>query len=51
MDFINSEVRYTSLKRTFPEQADELFKAAERDARERYEKYKKMAEEGTVTAE
>ena len=51
MDFLNSEVRYTSLKITFPEIADELFKAAEQDAKERYEKYKKMAEEGTVKAE
>ncbi|MBZ2175920.1 pyruvate:ferredoxin (flavodoxin) oxidoreductase [Schnuerera sp. xch1] len=51
MDFINTEVRYTSLRRTFPELADDLFKAAEQDAKERYEKYKKMAEERTVTAE
>ncbi|GMG96794.1 pyruvate:ferredoxin (flavodoxin) oxidoreductase [Tepidimicrobium xylanilyticum] len=51
MDFINSEVRYTSLRRTFPELAEELFKAAEQDAKERYEKYKRMAGEGTATAE
>ncbi len=51
MDFLNSEVRYTSLHRTFPEVAEELFKTAEQDAKERYEKYKRMAEEGTVTAE
>ncbi|MSU00780.1 pyruvate:ferredoxin (flavodoxin) oxidoreductase [Tissierella pigra] len=44
MDFINSEVRYTSLRRTFPEVADELFAAAEKDAKDRYEQYKKMAE-------
>lgn len=44
MDFINSEVRYTSLKIAFPEIAEELFKAAERDAKARYEQYKKMAE-------
>ena len=44
MDFINTEVRYTSLRRSFPEIADELFAAAEKDAKERYEKYKKMAE-------
>jgi len=50
-EFLESEVRYTSLKRTFPEIAEELFKVAEQDAKERYEKYKKMAEEGTVTAE
>ena len=45
MDFLESEVRYTSLRRSFPEEAEELFKAAERDAKERYEKYKKMAED------
>ncbi|MGO1470171.1 MAG: pyruvate:ferredoxin (flavodoxin) oxidoreductase, partial [Tissierella sp.] len=44
MDFINSEVRYTSLRRSFPEIADELFAVAEQDAKERYESYKKMAE-------
>lgn len=44
MDFINSEVRYTSLRRTFPDVADELFDAAEKDAKDRYEQYKKMAE-------
>ncbi|NLX63366.1 MAG: pyruvate:ferredoxin (flavodoxin) oxidoreductase [Clostridiaceae bacterium] len=42
-DFINSEVRYTSLKQTFPEIAQELFEAAERDAKERLENYKRMA--------
>ncbi|NMB07957.1 MAG: pyruvate:ferredoxin (flavodoxin) oxidoreductase [Tissierellia bacterium] len=45
MDFLESEVRYTSLKRFFPEEAEELFKAAEQDAKEKYEKYKKMAED------
>ena len=44
IDFLNSEVRYSSLKRTFPEIADELFKKAEKDAKARYEKYKKLAE-------
>ncbi len=43
-EFINGEVRYSSLKRTFPDVADELFKRAEEDAKERYEIYKKMAE-------
>ncbi len=42
-EFINSEVRYTSLKQTFPEVAEELFKAAEEDAKERYETYKRAA--------
>ncbi|MCK9444723.1 MAG: pyruvate:ferredoxin (flavodoxin) oxidoreductase [Tissierellaceae bacterium] len=44
MDFINSEVRYTSLRLTFPELADELFAAAERDANARYEQYKRLSE-------
>ena len=44
MDFINSEVRYTSLRKTFPELADELFEAAEGDAKAKYEQYKKLAE-------
>ncbi len=44
LDFLESEVRYSSLRRTFPEQADELFEKAEKDAKERYEKYKKMSE-------
>jgi pyruvate-ferredoxin/flavodoxin oxidoreductase len=50
-EFLESEIRYTSLKRTFPDIAEELFKAAAEDAKERYEKYKRMAEEGTATAE
>ncbi len=44
IDFLNTEVRYTSLKQTFPEVAEDLFKKAEADARSRYEKYKKLAE-------
>jgi len=43
-DFISSEVRYTSLKTTFPEIAEEYYAKAEQDAKERYETYKKMAE-------
>ena len=31
-DFLKSEVRYTSLQKSFPEQSDELFKAAEESA-------------------
>jgi pyruvate-ferredoxin/flavodoxin oxidoreductase len=41
--FINSEVRYTSLKNTFPEIAEEMFKQAEEHAKERYANYKRMA--------
>lgn len=43
-EFLNSEVRYTSLQAIFPEIAKELFAKTEREARERYETYKNMAE-------
>ena len=43
-EFIRSEVRYTSLEKSFPEIAPELFKKAEEDAKERYEAYRMMAE-------
>ncbi|EOD00424.1 pyruvate:ferredoxin (flavodoxin) oxidoreductase [Caldisalinibacter kiritimatiensis] len=43
-DFLKSEVRYTSLMNSFPEIAEELFEEAEKDAKERYENYKRMAE-------
>ncbi len=42
-EFLMGEVRYTSLKKEFPEKADDLFKAAEANAKWRYERYKKMA--------
>ena len=42
-DFIMSEVRYSSLTRTFPEKAEMLFIEAEKDAKERYENYKRLA--------
>ncbi|MDO5718710.1 MAG: pyruvate:ferredoxin (flavodoxin) oxidoreductase [Tissierellia bacterium] len=44
-DFIRSEVRYTSLQRSFPEEAEILFQVAEENAKERYESYKRKAEE------
>ena len=42
-EFLLGEVRYSSLQITFPEAAEELFEAAEKYAREKYEKYKKLA--------
>jgi pyruvate-ferredoxin/flavodoxin oxidoreductase len=42
-DFLNSEVRYTSLKKGFPKDAAELFKAAEENAKWRYNSYKRLA--------
>ena len=44
--FIMGEIRYTSLKKTFPGVADELFKAAEEDAKWRYNRYRKLAGDG-----
>ncbi len=43
-DFLMGEVRYSSLTKTFPDIAEELFSRAEEEARKKYEKYKKMAE-------
>jgi len=40
-----SVVRYTSLKNTFPDAAEELFKSAEKSAIERYKSYKRLAEQ------
>ncbi len=42
-EFLASEVRYSSLKKAFPKEAVELFKAAETNARWRYETYKRYA--------
>jgi pyruvate-ferredoxin/flavodoxin oxidoreductase len=42
-DFLKGEVRYTSLQASFPEEAVQLFKAAEDNARWRYNSYKRMA--------
>ncbi|MFW5944713.1 MAG: pyruvate:ferredoxin (flavodoxin) oxidoreductase [Bacteroidota bacterium] len=44
-DFLMGEVRYSALKKSFPQQAEILFKQAEEDARWRYNKYKKLAQE------
>jgi len=43
-DFIQGEVRYAQLSSTFPDIADELFKAAEQHALERYQSYKRLTE-------
>jgi len=44
-DFIMGEIRYNSLTRTFPEEAKRLHALLEKDVKERYELYKKMAED------
>ena len=43
-EFLEGEVRYTSLQTSFPEIAEELYAKAEKDAQERYEGYVRMTE-------
>ncbi|MFB6340435.1 pyruvate:ferredoxin (flavodoxin) oxidoreductase [Saccharicrinis sp. FJH62] len=42
-DFLKGEVRYTALLKSFPEVAQELFKAAEDNAKWRYNTYQRFA--------
>jgi pyruvate-ferredoxin/flavodoxin oxidoreductase len=44
-DFLEGERRYTSLERTFPDKVEGFRSGFETYAKERYEKYVKMAEE------
>jgi len=43
-EFMLGEVRFNSLFKSFPDQADELFAAAEENAKWRYNYYKRMSE-------
>ena len=43
-EFLMGEVRYSSLTRTFPEVAEKLFEMAEKEAKERLEFMKKLAQ-------
>ncbi len=43
-EFLMGEVRYSSLAKAFPETAEELFEKTEENAKERYERYKSLAE-------
>ena len=43
-DFIRGEIRYTSLANVFPEVAEDMFTESEKDAKRRYEIYKKLSE-------
>lgn len=43
-EFLSMEVRYSSLKQMFPEEAEVLFKAAEANAKWRYAQYKRLSE-------
>ena len=42
-EFLKGEVRYSSLKRMFPDVAEKLYKTAEEEAKERFEIYKQLA--------
>ncbi|MBL4930705.1 pyruvate:ferredoxin (flavodoxin) oxidoreductase [Clostridium paridis] len=43
-DFINGEIRYSSLKNVFPDRVEEMFKLSEEHARDRYDFYRRLAE-------
>jgi pyruvate-ferredoxin/flavodoxin oxidoreductase len=43
--FLDNEIRYRTLKQQHPEAAKKLFEKAAQEAKQRYEEYKKMAEE------
>ncbi|MDR0988279.1 MAG: pyruvate:ferredoxin (flavodoxin) oxidoreductase [Prevotellaceae bacterium] len=42
-DFLKSEVRYSSVMKQYPQEADELFKAAQENAQWRLNSYKRLA--------
>ncbi|MCD6597461.1 MAG: pyruvate:ferredoxin (flavodoxin) oxidoreductase, partial [Bacteroidales bacterium] len=42
-EFLNSEIRFTSLRKSFPKEADILFKAAQENSKWRYDYYKRLA--------
>ncbi len=44
-EFLSGEVRYSSLMNGFPEIAPEMLTTAEKNAKERYETYKRLAEQ------
>lgn len=41
-EFLEGEVRYTSLQKLFPERAEALYEAAEQNAKERYDSYERL---------
>ena len=42
-DFLKGEVRYLSVMKQYPKEAEELFNAAEENAKWRYNNYKRLA--------
>ncbi|AOY76396.1 pyruvate:ferredoxin (flavodoxin) oxidoreductase [Clostridium formicaceticum] len=43
-DFIEGEIRYSQIMNVFPDIAEELFEAAEKNARDKYDTYRRLAE-------
>ncbi|MHC6180815.1 pyruvate:ferredoxin (flavodoxin) oxidoreductase [Clostridium sp. JNZ X4-2] len=43
-EYIEGEIRFSSIKNIFPEKADELFKLSEKNAMDRYDIYKKLSQ-------
>jgi pyruvate-ferredoxin/flavodoxin oxidoreductase len=50
-DFLNGEIRYASLKRTFPEEAERLHAILEETVNERYQELARMADPTIVCKE
>ncbi|MPM86737.1 Pyruvate synthase [bioreactor metagenome] len=46
MSYLMGENRYAALANNFPDRADALYEKAVQDAKNRYSKYRKMAENG-----
>ena len=47
-DFINGQIRYTSLAKEFPEIADKLFAMTEEDAKDKYRTFRELADRSTA---
>ena len=45
MDYLKGENRYASLHINFPDRAQRLYEKTVQDAKDRYAKYRKMAED------
>lgn len=45
MDYLKGENRYASLQINFPDRAQRLYEKTVQDAKDRYAKYRKMAED------
>jgi pyruvate-ferredoxin/flavodoxin oxidoreductase len=43
-EFLNSEVRFTSLRKSFPKEADTLFEAAKENSKWRFDYYQRLAQ-------